>query len=100
MMSVNQLSVYHTLIEAYNVVVKTSSEKIKRKILKPTEGYNLRSCTNNDLTVPARTRVDCQGFSYYAAKLYNKLPTDIRNAKESSYKIAVKKWIWDNIPSK
>ena len=32
MMSVNQMSVYHTLVEAYNVVEKTSSEKIRRKI--------------------------------------------------------------------
>ena len=61
--------------------MKTLSETLKRKIVKPKEGYNLRSCTNNDLIVPPKTRVNCQGFSYHALKFSNKLPIDIRNAK-------------------
>ena len=99
-MSVNQLSIYHTLIEAYNVVEKTSSEKIRRKIVNTQEGYSLRSTTNKDLIVPSKTRASCQGFSYFAAKLYNKIPTEIRNAKENIYKNSIKDWIWENIPSK
>ena len=99
-MSVNQLSIYHTLIEAYNVVEKTSSEKIRRKIVNTQEGYSLRSTTNKDLIVPSKTRASCQGFSYFAAKLYNKIPTEIRNAQENIYKKSVKDWIWENIPSK
>ena len=81
-MSMNQLSVWvnhpHWSIQ---LIVKTLSETLKRKIVKPKEGYNLRSCTNNDLIVPPKTRVDCQGFSYHAVKFSNKLPIDIRNAK-------------------
>ena len=77
-MSVNQLSVYHTLIENYNTVEKSSSEKIRKKIVSPLQDkvYHLRSNTNNDLTVPEKPRLNCQGFSYFATKLYNKLPTD------------------------
>ena len=101
MMSVNQLSVYHTLIETYNIVHKASSEKIRRKIVNNCQdGYKLRSNTNNDLIVPSKTRASCQGFSYFAAKLYNKIPTEIRNAKENIYKKSIKDWIWENIPSK
>ena len=78
MMSVNQLSVYHTLIETYNIVYKASSEKNMRKIVNNCqEGYNLRSNTNNDLFVLPKTRANCQGFSCFAAKLFNKLPIKI-----------------------
>ena len=101
MMSVNQLSVYHTLIETYNIVNKASSEKIRRKIVNNCQkGYNLRSNTNNDLIVPSKTRANCQGFSYFAAKLFNKLPLKIRNSSQINFKKSVKEWIWDNIPSK
>ena len=101
MMSVNQLSVYHTLIETYNVVEKSSSEKIRTKIVNSQEdhAYQLRSSSNNDLIVPAKARLNCQGFSYFAAKLYNKLPIVVRNSSESVFKSSVKKWIWENIPS-
>ena len=70
MMSVNQMSVYHTIIETYNVIHKGSSEKIKRKIVNQNEdcAYNLRSKANGDLIVPAKTRQNCQSFSYFAAK--------------------------------
>ena len=80
MMSVNQLSVYHTIIETYNVVVKSSSERIRKKIVNSQEdsAYQLRSSSNNALKVPAKTRLNCQGFSYFAAKLFNKLPNEIK----------------------
>ena len=101
MMSVNQLSVYHTLIETYNVIMKSSSEKIRRKIMndKQEHAYQLRSSSNNNLIVLAKPRLKCQGFSYSAAKLYNKLPNNIRNASENVFKSTVKAWIWENIPS-
>ena len=87
MMSVNQLSVYHTLIETYNIVYKASSEKIRRKIVNNCqEGYNLRSNTNNDLFVLSKTRANCQGFSCFAAKLFNKLPIEIRNSSQINFK--------------
>ena len=100
MMSVNQLSVYHTLIETYNIIEKSSSEKIRTKIVSAQEkAYHLRSGANRDLRVPAKPRLNCQGFSYCATKLYNKLPTEIRNANENFFKSSVKAWIWENIPS-
>ena len=87
MMSVNQLSVYHTLIETYNIVYKASSEKNMRKIVNNCqEGYNLRSNTNNDLFVLSKTRANCQGFSCFAAKLFNKLPIEIRNSSQINFK--------------
>ena len=84
------------------MINKGSSETIRDKIAHQNEDcvYNLRSKTNGDLTVPAKTRLNSQGFSYSAAKLYNKLPINIREAREPVFKALVKKWIWEHIPSR
>ena len=51
MMSVNQMAVYHTLLEAFNVIKK--SNQIKMKWLNKCETkYVLRSTTKNDLAIP------------------------------------------------
>ena len=44
MMSINQMSVYHTLIETYNVIRNSSSEHLKEKLLPKADnkGYGLR----------------------------------------------------------
>ena len=100
-MSVNQMSVYHTLLEAHNVVNNSSSEKIGRKWDTGLEKkYALRSTNEGLLTVPNRPISKCTGFSYYGAKLYNLLPRSIRDtSKSATYKVLIKEWIWNNIPS-
>ena len=44
MMSINQMSVYHTLIETYNVIRNSSSDHLKEKLLPKADnkGYGLR----------------------------------------------------------
>ena len=50
MMSVNQISVHHTLLEAYNIMRHSSSEQIHMKWTNISEEkYSLRSITNKDL---------------------------------------------------
>ena len=49
-MSVNQICIYHTLLEAYNVMINSSSEKIKLKWTNLNEKkYSLRSITEKIL---------------------------------------------------
>ena len=93
MMSVNQLCIYHTIMEAYNVVRKSSSEQVKEKWEhKNGQSYSLRRKDNLELRVPERARVNCTGFTYH--------PTEIRNCSEQdTFKSLVKNWIWDHIPS-
>ena len=100
-MSVNQMCVYHTLIEAYNVIRNSSSECIKRKWEhKPQNKYLLRRETTNDLKIPEKPMTKCTGFSYNSAKLFNKLPFNIREIlNPSAFKTQIKAWIWENIPS-
>ena len=101
MFSVNQLAVYHTLIEAFNVIRKSSAEQVKNKWEhKHGNNYTLRRNENMNQRIPQRGRVDCTGFSYHGAKLFNILPSETRNCENPDrFKDMVKSWIWENIPS-
>ena len=100
MMSVNQIAVYHTLLEAYNVMSHLSSEQIKLKWTIIEKKYALRSVTNNDLKVPEKPKLKCEGFTYNGAKLFNMLPPKTREIKDpNTFKSEMKNWIWENIPS-
>ena len=101
MMSVNQLCIYHTLVESFNVVRTSSSEQVKLKWEhKNGNNYSLRRLDNTELKVPDRNRDKCTGFSYHGAKLFNMLPIEIRNCEcPEKFKDQVKSWIWEEIPS-
>ena len=100
-MSVNQLAIYHTLLEGYNIVKKSSSEQIQLKWTEKSEtNCILRSAARNDIKIPIKPTSKCTGFSYTGAKLYNLLPKEIRETQSSSlFKCLTKRWIWMNIPS-
>ena len=52
MLSVNQMAVYHTVMEAYNITTKNTSDQLQKK-LKMHEGIHSERCAaNNDLFVP------------------------------------------------
>ena len=101
MMSVNQMCVYHTVIEAYNVVKYSSSKQIKMKWEDKFENtYSIRSETKISLKIPEKPMKKCTGFTYYGAKLYNQLPRSCKETpNQSTFKIQLRKWIWENIPS-
>ena len=94
-MSVNQMCVYHTLVEANNVVKNSSSEKIKMKWdTKLETKYSLRSTDEKLLKVPDKPTSKCTGFSYSGAKLYNLLPRNIRDTSNSTtFKVLIKELI-------
>ena len=65
MLSVNQISGNHTLLEAYNVMSHLSSEQIHVKWTIIEKKYALRSITNKDLKVPEKPKLKCMaGFTY------------------------------------
>ena len=101
MMSVNQMAIYHTLLEAFNVIRKSSSEQIQKRWTNNHEkNHQTRSVSRNDLIVPDKPKVKCTGFTYFASKLFNKLPMNIREApNENAFKILVKNYIWKTILS-
>ena len=100
MMSVNQISVYHTLLEAYNVMRHLSSEQINMKWKLIERKYALRSTTEGQLNVPEKPKLKCLGFTYNGAKLFNMLPIKMKKVEDpSAFKTMTKEWIWENIPS-
>ena len=101
MMSVNQMNAYHTLLEAYNIICNCSSEQIQKKWAnKNVSKHFFRSESKNDQRVPEKPAKKCIGFSYHGAKLFNLLPGDIKEAKNSkTFKTLIKEWIWKTVPS-
>ena len=100
MMSINQLSCYHVLLEVQKVLFSNSSQQLKEKLKPQTEpSYALRSYSNGDLKVPQRPSRGCFGFSYTGSKCYNMLPSEIRETQKSGpFKRKMKEWVKNNIP--
>ena len=62
--------------------------------------YSLRNITENDLKEPEKPIPKCTGFSYTGAKLFNKLPCDMKESTNSNtFKLLAKTWIRKNIPA-
>ena len=101
MMSVNQMVVYHTLLEGFKILRNSASEKIYLKWRDNSEKkYSLRNVTKNDLKIPDKPKSNCIGFTYMHAKLFNLLPITLReNTNQDTFKSAIKTWIWETIPS-
>ena len=117
MMSVNQLNIYHVALEMFNIMVKfvsdrsltrqakkkimvkSSAERVQKKFtLQENSSYSLRNRENGTVKVPAKPSK--LYFSYTGPKLFNFLPEDIRKSTDpDTFKVSLKKWIWDNIPS-
>ena len=96
-MSVNQMCVYHVALEMFNIVVNSSAERVKEKItLQQNPSYQLRNRNNGEVPVkPSKPY-----FSYSGPKLFNSLPEEIRKTDSpKSFKVQLKNWIWENIPS-
>ena len=98
MLSVNQMAVYHTVMEVYNIINRKASDQLQRKLNKHDGKHSERSAANNDLYVPEKPRKRCTGFSYIGPKLYNMIPKGIKEATTADdFKDLLKGWIWKNI---
>ena len=91
----------HFLLEAFNVINYGSSKSILKKWLPNEERhYLVRRKRESEVKVHVPDHVTCQGFAWYGAKMWNQLPAETREMKNhDSFKVAVKRYIWENIPS-
>ena len=101
MMSVNQMAIYHTALEMFNIIQHSSSDTLREKLtMQQNTHYQLRNRKNGEVCVPKRPKKNALGFTYHGATLWKHLPKDIRMAeKPGHFKSLLKKWIWVNIPS-
>ena len=99
-MSINQMTIYHTVMEVFNILHNSSSEQISGKYSHHNR-HSVRKNANNFVRVPEQPqRRKCTGFTYCGAKIYNSLPTNITETQDRTiFKKLVKNWIWDEIPS-
>ena len=76
MMSVNQLSCYHTAIEMFNLINNNSSASLHEEMIQVPKGYSLRGLEDGSVIVPGRGKKNCNGFHYMGPKLWNSLPAN------------------------
>ena len=69
MLSVNQLSVYHTAIEMFNIINLKSSVPLHEEMKMVPRGYNLRGLEDGKVKVPDKGKKSCNGFHYMGPKL-------------------------------
>ena len=71
-----------------------STEQIKIKLTIIEKKYALKSSTNKDLKVLEKPKLKCMGFTYNGAKLFNMLPPQMRETKDTNtFKTMMKNWI-------
>ena len=100
MMSVNQLSVYHTAIEMFNIVNNKSSVSLHEEMKMEPRGYNLRGIEDGKVKVPEKGKKSCNGFHYMGPKLWNFQPAHIRKTTlRDIFKDKLREFIWEEIPS-
>ena len=81
-------------LQAYHLHFKTSEGTFLRNWRKTNHE------PNKDLKVPEKPKLKCMGYTYNGAKLFNMLPPQMRETKDTNtFKTMVKNWIWENIPS-
>ena len=81
MFSFNQMNIYHSVLEAFNIIRNSSSEKIKMKWTNQNSNtYFLRSETSGDQKIPEKPMLKCMGFSYNGSKLFINLPRSLKEA--------------------
>ena len=100
MMSVNQLSCYHTAIEMFNIINNKSSASLHEEMKQVPKGYSLRGLEDGTVNVPEKGKKSCNGFHYMGPKLWNSLPSHIRKTTiRNVFKEKLKDFIWESIPS-
>ena len=83
MLSVNQMAVYPTVLEAYNITNKNASDQLQKKLNMHEGKHSERSAANNELYLPENPPKKCTGISYIEPILYNLIPKNIKKAKTS-----------------
>ena len=94
-LSVNQLSVYHTVILAFNVM-QAKSPKYIHTMFNTNYSYKTRQADSGMIRSTRTPELDLakDSFSWRAADLFNQLPGNIRNMKNpQNFKLATKQWV-------
>ena len=96
-LSVHQLGAHHTIVTAHRIIRTGQPKYLADKLVLRTPGPR----HSNTITVNSELTLSRAGFLYRAAKLWNLLPSSLREEqKPEAFKFNVKKWIRENVPRK
>ena len=100
-LSVQQLVVYHSVLMVYKVV-RTESPAYLHSMFQTKYQYRTRQADSGvikHMYCPKLT-LTCQSFRFQASGHFNNLPSSIRNSETlQGFKMLVKKWILENVPT-
>ena len=94
-MSVRQLVVYHTVLQAHKTL-STGKPSLLYDSLVSQYPYQTRSATSGQIRL--RDTICTRTFKYRAMVYFNKVPEDIRQGTLPTVKKKLKQWILKNIP--
>jgi hypothetical protein len=99
MMTINHMVCYHLIMETNNVIKFSASEELRERLIRHNDSQHVtRTKTRGDLMVPENVE-KLNGFTYYGAKLWNRLPMNLRETLSvGAFKNGAKKWLKKNIP--
>ena len=91
-LSVNQLVVYHTLLQIFKIRKSQQPEYLFEILGKDNRNGHIM-ITNTELSLAKKS------FTFRGPELWNKLPKDIRNSQKiGNFKKACRNWVKENIP--
>ena len=102
-MSIHQTIAYHTAMQVHKVINNKKPEYIYNKMaLKIQEnGYVFPHRQEYTIPVSGKLTISRSSFVSWGARLWNKLPLELRKCgKTESFRHGVKKWIKNNIAVK
>ena len=102
-LSVNQLGAFHTVMTAFKAIQSTKpkylSDKLKLRTPEPEKPFPHRQL--NTIKINCSLIISRSGFFYRASKIWNQLPSILRNETTiSRFKTGLKEWILKNVPRK
>ena len=91
MQTVNHMACYHNLMEMFNIIKGGASETLHDSFKQLDKSDRVtRSQTTETVKIPKNNRNN--GFTYFGAKLWNKIPEEFKKMKPESFKTSIKKW--------
>ena len=94
-LSVKQLVVYHTVLQAHKTIVTGLPRPLFHELSRE---YPRMTRSESAGLIRQQSGASRKTFKYRATKLYNSVPLDVRTGSVATVKAKLKRWILENVP--
>ena len=99
--TLHQRNVQRLMTEIFKVKTRIASELMNRVFEFADVPYNLRSHSKCNHSIPCTERYSIETASFVGLKLWDKVPTEIKNSKSlEEFKAQIKSWVPKNYPAR